>query len=280
MSDTVLLAAAAGTLGGWSVLDLLLLSTGSRSRRSRARAARGSRAARALVGIGRRIGTPAAPRDLADRIAAAGSPLGMNVADVMAAKGAGAVLAVLCAVPAGTVLPGRLGLVGLVAGPAAGFLAPDLWLARRTRRRGAEMDVELADVLDLLRVATEAGLSVSRALGEVGRRRAGLLAAELRACTRAMSLGVRRTDALAQLRRRCPVGGVGPLVAAIDRADRHGAPLAPALAALAADARAQRARAVGDRAARAAPKIQLVVALLLVPSVMLIVAAALLDALT
>ena len=44
--------------------------------------------------------------------------------------------------------------------------------------------------------------------------------------------------------------------------------------------RARRAQAVSDRAARAAPKIQLVIALLLVPAVMLLVAAALLSALT
>jgi len=53
------------------------------------------------------------------------------------------------------------------------------------------------------------------------------------------------------------------------------APPADALAALADEARAERARQVRDRAARAAPKIQLVVALLLVPAVLLLVAAAL-----
>ena len=64
-------------------------------------------------------------------------------------------------------------------------------------------------------------------------------------------------------------------MAAIGRSERHGAPLAPALHALAADARAQRAQRVRERAARAAPKIQLVVALLLVPAVMLLVGACL-----
>ena len=276
MSRAVLLSAMAGTLGGWAGLELMI--TAGRAGR-RARPAPQGRWITGLVRLGRRVGAPAAPGDLSARLAAAGSPLGLRVADVMAAKGAGAVLGVMCAVPVAAATPGRLGFVCVLAGPAAGFLAPDLWLARRARRRGAAMEVELADVLDLLRVAIEAGLAVPRALEEVGRRRAGLLAAELRTCTAAMALGVPRTDALAQLRSRCPVDGLGPLVAAVGRADRHGAPLAPALASLAADARAQRARAVGDRAARAAPKIQLVVALLLVPSVMLIVAAALLDAL-
>ncbi len=70
------------------------------------------------------------------------------------------------------------------------------------------------------------------------------------------------------------------LVAALERTERHGAPLGPALAALAADARARRAQRLRERAARAAPKIQLVVALLLVPAVMLVVGAAMAGALT
>ena len=69
------------------------------------------------------------------------------------------------------------------------------------------------------------------------------------------------------------------LVTALDRARRHGAPLAETLAAQARDARAALARRIREDAARAGPKIQLVVALLLVPSVLLLVAAALASAL-
>jgi tight adherence protein C len=75
--------------------------------------------------------------------------------------------------------------------------------------------------------------------------------------------------------RRCPLEEVAALVAAIGRAERHGAPLTPSLRAIAVDARAHRAQRLRERAARAAPQIQLVVALLLVPAVMLIVGACL-----
>jgi tight adherence protein C len=134
-------------------------------------------------------------------------------------------------------------------------------------------------VAELLRVAVDAGLTPMRALAEVGRRHPGLLAAELRAVAARVALGVPRAQALDRLAARAPVHGVRVLVAALGRAERHGAPLGPALAALAAEARAERARRVRDRAARAAPKIQLVVALLLVPAVLLLVAAALAAAL-
>jgi tight adherence protein C len=69
-----------------------------------------------------------------------------------------------------------------------------------------------------------------------------------------------------------------PLVAALHRATRHGAPLGPTLAAQAAEARARTARRHTEAAARAAPQVQLVVALLLVPAVLLLVGAALIPA--
>ncbi|MGZ4269477.1 MAG: type II secretion system F family protein, partial [Solirubrobacteraceae bacterium] len=111
--------------------------------------------------------------------------------------------------------------------------------------------------------------------GEVGRRGRGPLAAELRAAATRAALGAPHADALAQQLRRCPVEGLDGLAAAVARAERHGAPLAPGVRALAVDARARAAQRLRDRAARAAPKIQLVVALLLVPAVMLLVAATL-----
>jgi tight adherence protein C len=228
-----------------------------------------------LARIGRRLGVPAAPDDLARRLDAAGAPPGLVVAEVMALKCGAALAAGLAALPLAAVLPGRLGPVAILTGPTAAFLAPDAWLARRVRRRRAAIAAELADVLDLLHVAATAGLPPLRALGEVGRRRGGILAGELRTTAARAALGVPRAQALDHLARRCPHETVTAVVAAIRRTEGHGAPLGPALQALATDARARQAQRTRERAARAAPKIQLVIALLLVPSVMLVVAASL-----
>lgn len=229
-----------------------------------------------LARVGRRIGAPAVPRELEARLAAAGRPLGLRPSDVMAAKGGAGALGLVLALPLGSLLPGRLGLLAPFALPLASFLAPDLWLRRRTRARGAAMALELPDLLDLLRVALGAGLSLDRALAEVARRDRGLLACEWRTAAVEVELGVPRERALAGLAARCPCEGIVPLVRALERGARHGTPLAEALAAQATEARAAHARRVAERAARAAPQIQLVVALLLVPSVLLLVAAALL----
>jgi tight adherence protein C len=268
MTRAVLLAAAAGALAAPGIVDLLL------SARLPRRHARHAGLA-VLLRVGRGFGARA-PRGLADRIAAAG--LDVAVADVTAVKAGGAVAVFAAVLPLLPGAPGRTGVALLVAAPAAGFLAPDVWLGRRARKRGRAIEAELADVLDLLRVAVAAGLAPGRALAEVGRRHPGLLAAELRRAAGRAALGIPRTKAYEELERRCPAAGVAALVAALSRADRHGAPLADALAAEARTARARAANRAAERAARAAPQIQLVVALLLVPAVLMLVAAALLPA--
>jgi tight adherence protein C len=289
-TPAVLLAAVAGICAGAAVAEWAAGSSrtraGSAGRRGsgggaslaanpgrQARIAAG--VARLLAGAGRRAGAPPAPRDLGARLQAAGAPAWLRLEDVMALKAGAALVALLACVPVAAVLPTRLAVVLLVGVPAGCFAAPDLWLRRRIAARGREMERDLADLLDLLRVAVEAGLAPTRALAEVGRRRGGLLGAELAATAGRLALGVPGTEALDRLRLRCPAEGIEPLVAALGRAARHGAPLGPALAAQAADARARQAQRIRDRAARAAPQIQLVIALLLVPAVMLLVAAAL-----
>ena len=82
-------------------------------------------------------------------------------------------------------------------------------------------------------------------------------------------------DALAALRERVPGSEMATLCASIERSRRLGSPLADQLRRKAASLRRDHRRAVEESAARAAPKIQLVVALVLVPSVLLMIAAAL-----
>lgn len=290
MTRAELLAALAGVAVAGCVVDLAALAgarAAARAAAARAAAAgdttAGGRARRwslALGAILRRAGvTLEPPAGLAARLAAAGLPDRVGPGDAMTAKLGAALAGVLVAATFGTAAPGRAGLLALVVLPPAGFLAPDVWLARLGRRRARVIAGELPEVLDLLRVVVGAGLPPARALGEVGARRRGLLATELARVAAAIAVGVPRSEATRQLTRRCPLPAVIALAAALERADRHGAPLAPSLRALAADARADRARRIADHAARAGPKIQLVVALLLVPAVLALVAAAMVSAL-
>jgi tight adherence protein C len=252
----------------------------------RDRTARGRRGVPRVLDVLARAGAPVsrrpglrAPRGLEARIEAAGRPGGLGERELMAAKLASALAAGAAAAPLSASAPGRLGPLMVAAGPIAGFLAPDLWLARRARARARRVRRELPAMLDLLRVTVEAGLSLPAALAEVGGRTRGPLAREWRTLAREAELGVPLGEAIRIGLGRLPLAETQAFAAAVERALKHGAPLADTLTAQARDARAALRRRVHEEAGRAGPKIQLVVALLLVPSVLLLVAAALIAAL-
>jgi tight adherence protein C len=267
VTAAILLAGAAGLSAGAGLADLL---TGPR------RARRRGALMRAVVRLGAALGVRASTR-LATRVAAAG--LDRPVGEIVALQAGSALVAGALALPLVPATPGRLAIVLVLGAPLGGYLAPEVALRRRARRRGQTIEIELPDVLDLLRVAVAAGLSPRRALTEVGRRHPGTLARELRRAAARADLGEPVEHTLSQFEARCPATGIAAFVAALRRAERHGAPLGPTLAAQAEEARSRRAAHRAELAAKAAPKIQLVVALLLVPAVLLLMAAALIPAL-
>jgi len=267
MSVAVLLAGTAGALAAVGLAEL----AATRAPRRRKRGA----LTRLVANLGAKVGMRASS-GLARRIAAAG--LERTLSEVVALQAGLAILATVIALPLATAAPGRLGPVILVLAPALGYLAPEHSLRRRATKRRLQIEAELPDVLDLLRVAIAAGLAPRRALHEVGRRHPGLLAAELARLTARTNLGEPVDRALSHFETRCPSHTIPPFVAALRRAERHGAPLQPTLKAQAAEARSQRAAKRAEQAAKAAPKIQLIVALLLVPAVLLLIAAAMAPA--
>ena len=286
VSAALAFAAAAAATGGILLLLPWPLAVDPAGRRRELpgapRAARGTppaRLLRILASAGRVLRPPGAPADLLGRIEAAGRPAGLGVREVMAAKVAAALMGGALVAPLTAVAPGRLGLVIAPAAPVAGFLAPDLWLGRLAADRARRVRRELPALLDILRVTIEAGGSLAAALRAVGERADGPLGREWVAVSDEVALGVPLNRALDELGVRLPQPEIRALVAALQRAARHGAPLADTLAGPARAARCARARRIRDDAARAGPKLQLVVALLLVPSVLLLVAAALASAL-
>jgi tight adherence protein C len=187
----------------------------------------------------------------------------------------GAVSGGVLGLPAAPAAPGRLSLLVLVGLPAAGFLFPDVLRRRRERERQRRLVVALPDALDLLAVSAGSGRGPAAGIEQLARAGEGPLAEELRLTVAELSCGVSLGAALASLRGRVPGSEIATLVAAIERSRKFGSPLADQLRRQATSLRRDNRRLVEERAARAAPKIQLVVALVLVPSVLLMIAAGL-----
>jgi tight adherence protein C len=171
----------------------------------------------------------------------------------------------------------RLALLVALAGPLAGFVAPDFWLARAARVRAEAALRELPDLLDLLRVSIEAGVAPVRAMGAVAAQFDGPLASEWRRVATAVAMGEPHSAAIVRMTERIAGAEVRAFADTLLRSRRHGLPIGAALGAQAARAREARRRRIRERAARAGPKMQLVVALVLVPSMLLIVAALLVS---
>jgi tight adherence protein C len=238
--------------------------------------AHGSQGGRLRVGLGggTRPAAAALRLGLPQRIARAGLESRLSLVAVLLAKLAFAALGGLTALAVVPAAPGRVALLVAVGMPAAGFFVPDALLERRARLRSGRLLGALPDAFDLLAVGAASGRSPAAGLAELSRAD-GPLANELRMTVAELACGRPLDGALKSLRARVPGGEVAGLCAAIERSRRYGSPLAGQLRRQSSALRRDQRRAVEERAARAAPKIQLVVALVLVPSVLLMIAAAL-----
>jgi tight adherence protein C len=212
---------------------------------------------------------------LPDRIRRAGrerdlTPRSLLVAKAMTAA-TGFCLGTLLATP----LPGRLGPLVLAGTACFGFLLPDLSLERTARRRHRRMVAALPDALDLLAVSVATGRPVATGLLELGEAGRGPLAREFALTGTDMAWGAGQQTALGALRERIGGGEIASFCATLERSRRLGSPLADQLRRQASTLRQDQRRSIEEQAARAAPKIQLVIALVLVPSVLLLMVAAL-----
>lgn len=212
---------------------------------------------------------------LPERLSRSGLGSKVSLLTVLLAKLSGAAFGAVTAWMAVPAAPGRFGLLVAIGLPAAGFLVPDALLEREARRRHRRLVGALPDALDLLAVGSASGRSPATGFAEIARSSGGPLADELRMTVAEISCGRPLVEALHALRERVPGSELATLCAAIERSHRLGSPLAEQLRRQSSALRRDQRRTVEERAARAAPKIQLVVALVLVPSVLLMIAAGL-----
>ncbi len=173
------------------------------------------------------------------------SGLGRSRRELVGMKAAALAAAAL----AGLLLGGPLLAAALAP---IGFRAPDLGVARAARRRLASADREVPVLLDLLAVATSAGLPAQLAFRRAVEAAEGPLADDLRPVLDSTDLGGRWRDELRTVCARLELPDLRRLVGTLARSESLGSPLSEELARLARDVReARRARAT--ERARAAP---------------------------
>jgi Flp pilus assembly protein TadB len=177
-------------------------------------------------------------------------------------------------VPAGVVVGGIAGVVVAVGTAGLGWAYPELRVRSAARRRSAVIERAAPALLELVALGVGAGVPLEAALmGAAGATR-GELAEELERSRMSVALGRSRGEEFRDLGERTGAPTLASLGRALRLRDRLGGPRADALHGQAGRSRAEAARAVQERAARAGPRILAVVVFVLVPAALLPIAAA------
>ena len=135
---------------------------------------------------------------------------------------------------------------------AGGWLAPGFVVQRRAEARLHRIDHAMPELIDLLVVTVEAGLSISAALQLAGERMRGPLGDELRIVLQEQRMGLTPVQALENLVTRCPTPSVESFVRAMMQGQLLGFSIGQILRTLAVEMRKRR-RATAEQKAQKAP---------------------------
>ena len=208
-----------------------------------------------------------------DRVAAirrrldnAGRPHGMTLEAYAGRKVA--LTLIFAVLAAALAVQGRwLIAVGLLV---LGWTITDIGLRQEARRRQQQIERDLPDFLDILAVSVRAGLSFRSGIARVAEALPGPLADEMRMALHKMDLGESRRTALQELRTRNSSEMLSQFISSLLQAEDLGTPLADTLGQISTEMRRDSSARARQRAARAAPRISLIVTLVILPAAMLV----------
>ena len=231
-------------------------------------------AGRAGRGLGARLvngQTPGATAARLDRLASrAGRPADWPVPKLVAAK------LVL------TALAGGLGLlvltahgttlnVLLVAGVTlVAYFVPELLLYSRGQERQEAISLELADTLDQMTIAVEAGLGFESAMSRAGKNGKGPLAEELVRTLQDIAVGQPRREAYLALAERTGVPDLRRFIGAVVQADAYGVSIADVLRTQAQEMRLKRRQRAEEKAMQIPVKVIFPLILCILPTLFIV----------
>lgn len=138
-------------------------------------------------------------------------------------------------------------LLALVVAVLA-YLAPDVIVASRARERQDRIRHELADALDQVTIAVEAGLGLETAIARTGQHGSGPLAEELTRTIQDMRVGFSRKEAWLALSARTDVADLRRFARAIMQADQYGVSIANVVRTQAKELRGKRRQRAEEQA--------------------------------
>jgi tight adherence protein C len=223
-----------------------------------------------LVAVVRRLTPRSVERRLETLLARAGRPADWPLGRLLAAK---LVLPLVVGV-LGSVYVRSTGrplavLITLVVLVIAYFL-PELLLHSRAQERSAKITLALADTLDQMTIAVEAGLGFDSAMARAGRNGRGPLADELVRTLQDIQMGHSRRQAYEALAHRTDVTDLRRFVRAVLQADAYGIAVADVLRTQAAEMRMKRRQRAEEKAMQIPVKVIFPLMLCILPCLFIV----------
>jgi tight adherence protein C len=190
------------------------------------------------------------------RLALAGNPGNLRVADWLGVKAAGAVIGAILFIFLFVVvgfmkLPVPLNFAMGGIGLLFGYTAPEFWLGGRVKKRQHAILLQIPDALDLLTISVRAGLGFDAALGKVVEKLQGPLTEEFRRALAEVRVGKARREALRDIVPRTEVGPLTNFIGAIIQAEQLGVSISKVLQVQSEQLRIERRQRAEEMAAKA-----------------------------
>ena len=190
------------------------------------------------------------------RLALAGNPGDLRVADWLGIKAIGAIVGgiiffLLFAVIGVLGFPFLIGVVLALVGALFGYTAPEFWLGRQVKKRQKAILLMIPDALDLLTISVRAGLGFDAALGKVVEKLNGPLSDEFRRALAEVRVGKARRDALRDIVPRTEVVPLTNFIGAIIQAEQLGVSISKVLQVQSEQLRIERRQRAEEMAAKA-----------------------------
>jgi tight adherence protein C len=206
-----------------------------------------------------------------DRLAStAGRPPAWPVPRLVAAK---LVLAVIAAALSALVVAGNPGLLTVLMGvvvTGVAYVLPELLLYSRGQERQEAISLQLADTLDQMTIAVEAGLGFESAMARAGRNGKGALAEELVRTLQDIGVGQPRREAYLALAERTGVPDLRRFIRAVVQADAYGVSIADVLRTQAQEMRLKRRQRAEEKAMQIPVKVIFPLILCILPTLFIV----------
>jgi tight adherence protein C len=193
-----------------------------------------------------------------EKLQMAGRPGGLSTTDFVAVRYVLAGLLTALGIGIGLLSGNRIALALCAAvGAVVGLYAPMFWLKWQVSRRRTELQLDLPDVIDVLVVCVEAGLTFEAAMETVVEKFDHGLAEEIGRVLQEVRLGRPRLEALADMGQRNGVEELNNFVQAVIQSEQLGAGVARILRTQSDEIRQRRLMTAQERGARASLKMLL-----------------------